>query len=117
MRDYLKFTCYKYFVIGKIKGLAEESRRLRASILKNKNYPASQARLMAADKALKSHIRHHLLAYAFLRGIPYSNIELKCATYNQPNPEFLVKIIKSCCINYNDLYFPIEDIKNWLKGA
>ena len=99
MRNYLKFTCYKYFVIGKIKGLAEESRRLRASILKSKDYPANQSRLMAADKALKSYIRHHLLAYAYLRGIPYSNIELKCAPHNQPNPEHLVKIIKSYIIN------------------
>jgi hypothetical protein len=118
MENYLKFfTGYKYLIIGKIKGLAEESRRLRASILKSKKLPTHQAHLMSADKFLKSHIRHHLLAYAYLRGISYSKIELKCAPNNQPNPDHLVKIIKSCLPHYNDCYFTIENIKNWLKGA
>jgi len=41
---------------------------------------------------LGGHCRHHIIAYGFLRGVPYILIE-QCAANNRPNPQYVLDIM------------------------
>lgn len=94
MKNALKNNYTKFVLIGKIKGLALESRKARNRILKAKKEEAvwnlaSRKRVVGID------IRHHLLAYAFLQGRSYRSVERSCAKDNLPRADLIFKIIEA----------------------
>lgn len=111
MRNFLTHNDSKFCLIGKINGLSVESKKARKRILSAKNESAvcsfaGRKRIIGLD------IRHHLLAYALLRGTPYSDLERNCREDNKPNAESILKIIQVHVANY----FTIDIVNAWLKG-
>jgi len=105
----------KYCLIGKIKGLAVEAKRVRNRLLKSKSDLAI-SRQMYNKLAVGDDVRHHLLAYAFLRGTPYSVLEKKCRKDNKPNVKKILDIVLFYLneTSFQKLYE--EKIKKWLTG-
>jgi stage III sporulation protein SpoIIIAA len=94
MENALKHSSSKFCLIGKINGLATESKRARKRLISSTTEKAvwrcaEQKRVVGID------IRHHLLAYAFLRGTSYSKVERTCAESNKPQAELLLRIIEA----------------------
>jgi hypothetical protein len=127
MKNALKHNYSKFILIGKIKGLAIESKKARARIMKAKKEQAvwnlaSRKRVVGID------IRHHLLAYAFLRGIDYKRVERSCAKDNLPNAGSIFKIVEAHAPKWIP-YDPVSktgggtytatlaDVNVWLAGA
>ena len=99
MENALKHSYSKFVLIGKIKGLAQESKKTRARILKAKKEEAvwnlaSRKRIVGID------IRHHLLAYAFMRGTAYRAVERSCAKDNLPNAGKIFQIVEAHAPTY-----------------
>lgn len=126
MKNALKHNYSKFILIGKIKGLAVESRTARARILKAKKQEAVW-NLASRKYVLGIDIRHHLLAYAFLRGINYKKVEPSCAKDNLPNAGSVFKIVEAHApkwIPYDvatktggGTYAPtLGDVNVWLTG-
>jgi len=120
MKNALKHNFSKFILIGKIKGLATESKRARARIVKAKKEEAvwnlaSRKRLVGID------IRHHLLAYAFLQGRSYHSVERACAKDNLPRADFIFKIVEAHAPKWTPTigsYNPtLNDVQVWLSGA
>lgn len=120
MKNALKNNYTKFILIGKIKGLAGESKKARARIMKAKKKEAvwnlaSRKRVVGID------IRHHLLAYGFLRGVSYHSIESKCAKDNLPNAGKIFDIIAAHAPKWTPhtgTYNPtLADVNVWLAGA
>jgi hypothetical protein len=109
----------KSILISKIKGLQAEISFTRSKINKEKVNTAEQTSkyigLRYTKTQLREEARHHLLAYAFIRGIPYSKLEKKCT--EKPSPNKIVEIIKYHTGSYgwfrSDLLVKIIE---WLKG-
>lgn len=49
-------------------------------------------RLWQLKRELGDHCRHHLIAYAILRGIAYDKVE-RCSERNRPNPQRVLDIV------------------------
>lgn len=94
MENVLKQNNYKFTLIGKIKGLSSESRKARNLILKS-NFDPKKWELAYRKYIVGIDIRHHLLAYAFLKGKPYSKLEQNCRQDNKPSIELIFKIIEA----------------------
>lgn len=99
MDNALKHNVSKFVLIGKIKGLAQESKKTRSRILKAKKEEAvwnlaSRKRVVGID------IRHHLLAYAFLQGRSYRSVERNCAEDNLPNASKIFQIVEAHAPSY-----------------
>jgi len=79
---------------AKIKGFAEESKRIRRFI--NKSSGSTRYHYWEIKRSLGKEVRLHLLAYGLLRGIPYNQIEPNSNKHlrNYLNYEYLVSIIK-----------------------
>ena len=69
---------------------------------------------------LRYEIRHHLLAYALLRGREYKTVEKKCALDNKPS----IRAIEGCIDDHKDFETPehakrLEElkasVKQWLE--
>lgn len=95
-------------LIAKIKGLANEKQRLKKK--KRDTYVLSVL------------TRHHLLAYAFLRKIPYNSVEIKCNKYNKPNEKILCKIVLQCISTIYDANkyankYCESAVKEWLNES
>lgn len=85
---------------AKIKGLASESQKLTYKI---KNVKSSNLELKKRistiwwcsvyKRDLGIDTRHHLLAYAFIKNIPYSKVESKCEI--KPSIDKILKIVMS----------------------
>lgn len=127
MKNALKHNFSKFILIGKIKGLAVESKVARSRIMKAKKEEAvwnlaSRKRVVGID------IRHHLLAYAFLRGVSYHSVERSCAKDNKPSAASIFKIIEAHAPTWIP-YDPVSktgggsysvtlaDVNVWLTGA
>lgn len=82
----------RFCLIGKIKGLAVESKRARNRLLKSKSDKAVWS-LQQRKRIVGIDVRHHLLAYAFLRGAEYISIEKKCREDNLPNVTTILDIV------------------------
>lgn len=101
-------------LVGKIKGLSMEILHLKKRPIKNKyleGYLSSQWWNQKVNLALKTDVRHHLLAYAFIknlksRALPYTKVEQKCEI--KPSTKEIVQIL----LNHNFLQVAS---KNW-KG-
>lgn len=92
--DILKGTDSKILLVGKIKGLSGESKHTRQLILKAKD-EKKVWRHAYTKRIIGSDIRHHLLAYAFMRGKAYHSLEKKCQTGlgMRPNADTILKIV------------------------
>lgn len=119
-KNILKGTNSKVLLIGKIKGLAEESKHTRQLLLKNKHKTFNGAPLSnmyaITKNIIGADIRHHLLAYAFMRGDVYSKLERKCRPGGQPNVDVILQIV------HTHLPSPtlskgwlLENIQTWIK--
>lgn len=112
----LKGTNSKILLIGKIKGLAGEAKHTRQLLLKAKNEKrvwqcAYTKRVIGLD------IRHHLLAYAFMRGAAYHTLEKKCRPECQPNAESILQIVHAHLPFFQSRSkWTLEAVQTWLKG-
>ena len=124
MRNYLKeastfqrHSAKKYLLIGKIKGLSEESKHITKRFYKAKTTDKRNV-IMCNKYPLSQEIREHLLAYAFLRGKAYSSIEKKYTNSGMPNKHSILKIIHNLLPylegpRYN---INIDSINTWIRG-
>ena len=112
METYVWNKNYKFCLIGKINGMAAEAKRTRARILK---HPKKEEQLWALDsrkRLVGEDIRHHLLAYAFMRGVPYSKLERSCRKDNKP---YAAKILKIVLLHYPfDAIATLPKVEAWL---
>ena len=126
MTNVLKHNNYKFCLIGKIKGLAVESKRTRTRLLHSKSDQAVW-RLSYRKRIVGIDIRHHLLAYAFLRGTPYSMLERTCREDNKPDANLIFKIVQAHAPAFlpYDTYTKtgggsytatLENVTDWLAG-
>lgn len=126
MRNALKRNPSKFILVGKIKGLAIESQKARTCLHKARS-PEATSDLAIRKKIVGIDIRHHLLAYAFLRGIPYHDVERTCAGNNLPKPDFIYKIVEAHAPTYihydhatgeggGSYHANLEMIKKWIAG-
>lgn len=119
MTDFLRGTNSKIILIGKIKGLAEECKRARIRLLKSKSQTKSE-KYAYTKYIVGGDVRHHLLAYAFLRGTPYNVLEKKYRPGHAPNAETILNIVLAHFPTYYKRYAAtqptLEHINNWLKG-
>lgn len=126
MKNALKNSNSKFILIGKINGLSQQAKRARTRLRSGK---AKQPWVFAIrQNVIGSDVRHHLLAYAFLRGVPYHNIESSCREDNKPKPAAIYKIVEQHAPNYIP-YNPydksggasysvkVEDVIVWLDGG
>ena len=119
MKNLFKYNSESRFcLIGKINGLAVQSKRARGRILKGKTV-ASVSRLTFRKLKLGIDVRHHLLAYAFMRGAAYRSIEKTCRKDNMPRANHILRIVNLHMVPYYNVsqdYYTIDHIEAWLKG-
>jgi len=58
-------------------------------------------------------IRHHLLAYALLRGTPYAALEPRCRLDNLPQAKSILQIIQAHMPGH---LLNEESVKQWFRG-
>lgn len=125
MLNALKNNNSKFLLIGKIKGLANEARRARINIDKHaaKKNDKGVWRSAYRKYVIAIDTRHHLLAYAFLRGAPYLMVEQKCA--KEPTALLIYKVVEAHAPSYvvdgrgsyGQSYHVTEDsVRQWLKS-
>jgi hypothetical protein len=113
----LKGTNNKILLVGKIKGLAGESKLTRQLIIKAKSEKrvwqcAYTKRVIGLD------IRHHLLAYAFMRGEAYHSLEKKCSIGYNPNANSILQIVHAHLpFTQHSKNWTLDKVNAWLTGA
>jgi len=115
MKDILRHSNLKRCLVGKINGLAVESKRARVRLLKCKSDKALWT-ASCRKYTVGLDIRHHLLAYAFLSGTPYHKLEKTCNS--KPIVDSIYKIVVAHgapYIWYNTSGI-LEKINSWIKG-
>lgn len=101
----------------KIKSLAAEARLIRHEENKRKRFivameakdPAATAHAREEWLSVKAHrrggvrseARHSLLAYGFLRGRAYAQLESKCHPGNEPNWDYVEKMLRRFSPGFN----------------
>lgn len=104
----------RFCLIGKINGLAAESKRTRQRLLKSKSDKVLW-KLSYRKYIVGLDIRHHLLAYAFLRGTPYHKLEQRCRPEALPKSDAILQIVMEHApfrVNVD-----LEKINAWIKGG
>lgn len=113
-RNYFKWNCNpKYRLIGKINGLAEDARRTRFHLVKRAKADKPVYLLAARKQAVSTDIRHHLLAYAFLRGTPYLALEPRCRPDNLPQMKKILQVIEA---HMPPAVLNEKSLEQWLRG-
>lgn len=109
---------FNFCLVGKIKGLSLSSKTASKRIHKAKSdlelYQWQyRKRIVGADA------RHHLLAYAYLKNIPYQALEKKCRPDNKPDVEKIFRIVASHVYFYQirNEQFSEEKVTAWLNGG
>src|ERR1035438_3333798 len=111
MYNYFRYnTKLRFCLISKIKGMSEGIKHTK-SLLQNLEKDCLFNAFNTSNIALSIDVRHHLLAYAFMRGVPYAKLESKC-TY-KPNPNKIISIILYH-VGYNEGGVA-ERVSQWLK--
>ena len=106
----------KYVLTSKIKGLALNSKQLRKQIKNAFAKDKETVWLILSKIHLGSLARHHLLAYALMRGKPYRQLESKCREDNKPNAEYILTVIQLVLFKSPYLkYWDLERINQWLS--
>jgi hypothetical protein len=124
MKNALKNNNSKFILIGKINGLSQQAKRARVCLRSKCKQPWIFA---IRQNVIGSDVRHHLLAYAFLRGVPYHSIEATTREDNKPQSEKIYKIIEQHAPNYipynhydksggGSYSVKVEDVAAWLNG-
>jgi len=127
MKNALKHNSQKFVMIGTIKGLAVEAKRARKLILGAHSNEALWS-CTWRKKLVGANIRYNLLAYAFLKGMPYAKLEQKCREDNKPHATPIFAIVKANApswLAYDKFtkqgggpYVPtVEAVQAWLEGA
>lgn len=106
---------YKHCLIGKINGLAEQVKRTRVLIVKGRT-EIYKNEVAMTKRFIGSEARHHLLAYAFMKHIPYSSIEKKCASGNKPDAVRILEIVHSHMYSFQRKQWTTDMVIAWLKG-
>lgn len=108
----------RYCFVGKIKGLAAQSKRVRkfinraAAAKKEENVWA----LVASKRGLGADARHHLLAYGLLRGVPYRSMERNCREDNKPSAQAIRNVLAVHLYSWTlDKKYSLETIQAWLN--
>lgn len=94
MNNALRRHNNRFILIGKINGLASESKKARNRIKKAET-PEKKWPIAYRKHVIGVNTRHHLLAYAFLRGIPYRKVEPKCGEFNGPWANEIFKVVEA----------------------
>ena len=117
MRKNLISKDSQYCLVGKINGLSAAVKKARIRIFKAKTEESKNNRAIT-KLFIGNQVRHHLLAYAFLRNIPYFSVERKCRSESKPCPESILQIIQDHMVLYQMQYsnLNVDTIKEWLKG-
>jgi hypothetical protein len=117
MKNVLKGTNSKISLIGKINGLASQTKKTRRLIKKSKS-PERNWKYTYTKYIVGLDTRHHLLAYAFLRGALYHNLERTCRPEHLPNAASILTIVQAHDPRYRVVngQYTIEDVKAWLDG-
>lgn len=105
----------KFCLIGKIKGLSDEVKIVRKRIYSSTSI-GQVNKYSGIKKSIGSDIRYHLLAYTFLKDLPYKSAESKCRDDNKPNPTVLLDMIKFHVPRWSQNYSKItlDLVKDWL---
>jgi len=124
MRNYLKeaskyrwFSTAKFLLIGKIKGLSEQSKLITKH--QYKALSVDKANQIACHKfPISQDIRNHLLTYAFLRGKAYGLMEKKYFNSGAPSPHTILKIIYTHLPYLEGKHYNvnIDNINAWIRG-
>lgn len=113
----LKGTNNKILLVGKIKGLSGESKHTRQLIIKAKT-DKKVWRHAYTKRVIGLDIRHHLLAYAFMRGDAYSALEKKCSDGHKPNANSILQIVLAHLpYSQSSKNWTLEKVSAWLTGA
>ena len=107
----------QYCLVGKINGLSEAVKRARVFLLKGKTeFSRNNRAILKRDIGIEA--RHHMLAYAFVRDVPYLSVERKCRAENKPDAERILQIVNSHLHSYEvkQGVCTIDHITMWLKG-
>lgn len=102
----------RYRLIGKINGLSDDVRRTRFHLVKREKAKKTTWVLAARKRAVGIDIRHHLLAYAFMRGKLYSELEKNCREDNRPDSYKILEIVKC---HGHERGWTLEQVKAWLS--
>ena len=104
----------RFRLIGKINGLAEQARKTRSRLITRARQKKLTGLLTIRKLAISNDIRHHLLAYAFMRGTPYAALERKCREDNKPSAQKILEIVQG-----HQLWKSVDEkkITDWLAGA
>lgn len=113
-KNVLRGTNSKIILIGKINGLAAQSKKTRIRLLKKKS--DKNIKYAYTKYVIGLDIRHHLLAYAFLRGAEYHSLEKTCRLEHQPNAESILRIVHAHVSVWETSRLTLETIQDWLKG-
>lgn len=112
-RNVLLHNSSKYCLIGKIKGLSIEAKKTRKKFLKN---PEKNVGCFWTKVVIGYDIRHHLLAYALMRGLPYSALEAKCREDNKPTASKIRAIVHAHVYPHQVVFWTEEKVASWLNG-
>lgn len=104
----------KYRLVGKINGLATDVRRTRFNLVKRARADKPTWVLASRKRAVGDEVRHHLLAYAFMREIPYSKLERKCREDNKPSASKILDIVR---FHGSTRVWRFEQIQQWLANG
>jgi hypothetical protein len=115
----------RYLLVGKINGLSQEAIKARKRFFKAVKADKPYWNLAIRKRWIGISIRHHLLAYAFLRGKEYRTLERDCREDNRPKAADIYCIVQAHAPNYipYDVYARTgggkyevkeEDIVKWL---
>lgn len=109
---------HKNCLIGKINGLSEQSRKIRKRMNKAEQTEneAQYYKLYMIKRSIRYDARHHALAYAYLKGMPYNVLEPKC--HEAPCAEAILKVVMLHSYFHLSYYKEsIAKIQDWLKGV
>lgn len=102
MKKEKSYTSNKLNILAlkaKICGLQDLSKAIHSSLQSKSGIERMLER--EVKRNLSSTIRSHLIAYALMRGKPYSSTERKCKESNKPNAQEILNIIQSSSIVYS----------------
>lgn len=118
MSNVLKGTNSRIRLIGKIKGLADQSKNTRLRLLKSKS-DKQVWRYAYAKYIVGLDVRHHLLAYAYLRGTPYKILEKSNRPGHKPNAAAILQIVSAHAPEWEVRIgrWTIEKVEAWLAEA
>lgn len=101
----------RYRLIGKINGLSDDVRRTRFRLVERAKADKPIWVLETRKRVVGADIRHHLLAYAFMRGTDYSKLERNCREDNRPDSYKILDIVK---MHGPERGWTLEQVRAWI---